>query len=418
MQKSPQARQLLLIAALAIVAYAPALNLPLMEDDYPNIAQSLDFGSQLAPLADPIFRVRATSCWIMSALYRGFHLSPVAWHGASLLLHIANAWLVYFALLMWPRTRTAALWAAGFFAVHEGHQEAVMWFSAVNELLQFLFGGLALLLWMQGRRWIGVSLVCFALALASKESAVVFLGLFVFAMIGHRRMSPSWTLLFYAALAAGAVASVLATRSYSFRFSDGSFSLHAPFGITLPRGLFRLLWVWGFVSGAVVAWRWRESGLGRAALATLGWMAIALLPYSFLTYSTQIPSRQTYLASAGLAALFGLAMARLWDGGAGARKIAVALAIVACVHNVGYLWMRKRPQFLARAQPTEKLIRMAREKGGPILVQCFPLAQITAESALRLGAGLPASDVLWKDDHGRRPAAVFCDMTRDENTQD
>ena len=413
MWKPVHLKQLLVITGLAVLAYAPVVNLPLMEDDYPNVAQALDFGSAAAPLADPIFRVRATSYWMMSALYRGFHLSPLAWHAASLLLHIANAWLLYFALLAWPGTRTAALWAAGFFAIHEGHQEAVMWFSAVNELLQFLFGGLALLFWMYGRRSIAFCLVCFALALLSKESAVVFLLLFGFAMIGRPRMSPSWTLLLYAALAAVAVASVLVTRSYSFRFSDGSFSMHAPFWITWPRGLFRLLWVWGFVAGAVIVWRWRESNC-RAALATLVWMSIGLLPYSFLTYSTQIPSRQTYLASAGLAALFGLAMARLWDGGAGARKIAVALAVIACVHNVGYLWIRKRPQFLARAQPTEKLIRMAREKGGPILVECFPLARITAESALRLGAGMPASDVLWKDGRGRQPAAVFCDMTRDE----
>src|SRR5215472_18877866 len=157
--------QLLLIGVLCVAAYAPALNLPLMEDDYPNIAQALKFGSPAAPLADPIFRLRATSYWAMQGLYRMFRMLPTAYHTASLLLHIANSWLVYLALLAWPQTRRAAIWAAGFFAVHEGHQEAVMWFSAVNELLQFFFGGLALLFWMRGRRWLALSLFCFGMAL-------------------------------------------------------------------------------------------------------------------------------------------------------------------------------------------------------------------------------------------------------------
>jgi hypothetical protein len=402
--------QFLLISALCVAAYAPALNLPLMEDDYPNIAEALKFGSPAAPVADPIFRLRATSYWAMQGLYRMFRMWPAAYHAASLLLHIANSWLVYLALLAWPQTRRAAIWAAGFFAVHEGHQEAVMWFSAINELLQFLFGGLALLFWMRGRRWLALSLFCFAMALISKESAVVFVALFGFGLIGRPKTCPKWTLLMYAGLTALAVASLLATRSYSFRFADGSFSLHAPFWITWPRGFARLMWIWGWVAAAIVAIHGRESKMRNPAFAALAWIAIALLPYSFLTYSTQIPSRQTYLASAGLAALFGLAMERLWQDGGLARKIAAALAVIALLHNVGYLWIRKQPQFIARAQPTEQLIRVAREAGGPIWVQCFPLAPITAEAALRLGVGLSPDEIIESqaEAEARKPKSVFC----------
>ncbi len=412
--KKLQLPQLLLISALCVAAYAPTLNLPLMEDDYPNIAQALKFGSPVAPLADPIFRMRATSYWAMQAVYRTFHMTPVAYHATSLLLHIANTWLIYFALLAWPQTRAAAIWAAGFFAVHEGHQEAVMWFSAINELLQFFFGGLALLLWMRGRRWLALSLICFALALISKESAVVFVALFGLALMGRPRSCPTWTLLLYVALVAFAVASVVATRAYSFRFADGSFSLHAPFWITWPRGFARLMWIWGWVAAAIVGLRWREAKVRQTTIAALAWIAIALLPYSFLTYSTQIPSRQTYLASAGLAALFGFAMARLWQEGGQTRRIAAALALVALLHNVGYIWIRKRAQFIARAQPTEQLIRMARQTGGPIWVQCFPLAPITAEAALRLGAGLPSDEIIWTqaEAEARKPKSAFCYQPR------
>lgn len=285
-----------------------------------------------------------------------------------------------------------------------------MWFSAINELLQFLFGGLALVLWMRGRRWLPLSLPCFALALVSKESAVVFVPLMAFALFGRPRATPPWTLLFYAVLAGLAVASITATRAYSFRFADGSFSLHAPFWITLPRGLARLLWIWGWIAAAILAWRARTLDAIKPALAPLIWMAIALLPYSFLTYSTQIPSRQTYLASAGLAALFGLAMVHLLAQKVRARQFAAALALAALLHNVGYIWLRKRAQFLARAQPTAQLIRAAREKGGPIWVQCFPLAPITAQAALQLGAGLAPEDIVWNQAEAgvRRPATVFC----------
>jgi hypothetical protein len=412
--KKLQLPQLLLMSALCLAAYAPTLNLPLMEDDYPNIAQALKFGSASAPFADPIFRMRATSYWAMRALHGAFDMSPAWYHTASLALHIANTWLIYFALLAWPQTRSAAIWGAGFFAVHEGHQEAVMWFSAINELLQFFFGGLALLLWMRGRRWLALSLICFALALVSKESAVVFVALFGFALMGRAKACPAWTLVLYVGLAALAVASVVATRAYSFRFADGSFSLGAPFWITWPRGFARLMWIWGWVAAAIVAIRWREAKARKATMAALAWIAIALLPYSFLTYSTQIPSRQTYLASAGLAALFGLAMARLWQEGVKARRIAATLALVALLHNVGYIWIRKRAQFIARAQPTEQLIRVARQTGGPIWVQCFPLAPITAEAALRLGAGLPPSEIIWSqpEAEARKPKSAFCYQPR------
>jgi hypothetical protein len=398
-------KNLLLLAALCVFAYAPMLNLPLIEDDYPNIAQAQVFGGYAAPLVNPIFRLRTTSYWAMLWLWRTFHLAPVAYHAASLILHIANTWLLYFACMSWAPTRRAALWAAAFFAIHEGHQEAVMWFSAINELLQFLFGGLALLCWVRGRWWNVAGIAFFGLALLSKESAVVFLALFPLAAPRQWRWIP-----LYAAVAGFALASIAASSSYSFRFSDGSFSLHAPFWVTWPRALARILWIWGLVAAAVAAFRWNDRALRMAALMSFAWMGIALAPYSFLTYSTQIPSRQTYLASAGLAVLFGVALVRLYDEGATARKLATALALVALVHNTGYLWTKKRAQFLERAQPTEQLIQLARDKGGPIWVRCFPRPLLIAQEALQLGAGLPVDDVIVSESDAavRKPAVVFC----------
>ena len=289
-----------------------------------------------------------------------------------------------------------------------------MWFSAINELLQFLFGMAALLCWIkltQGRGWRlqAVGLLLFTLALFSKESAVVVLGLFVLtAPLGEWRRS-AIRLIPYGLLAAVAVASVVATRSYSFRFSDGSFSLHAPFWITWARSYFRLLWIWGLVAAVGVALA-RDRELRRSALVAAAWIGIALLPYSFLTYSTQIPSRQTYLASAGLAMLFGLALSHWWARWAARPRIAFAVAAVVLLHNTGYLWTRKRAQFLERAAPTEQLIALARQTKGPIWVRCFPRTPYLAQEAVRLAAGYDPANLVWTEQDAvrRHPVAEFC----------
>ena len=174
---------------MALLAYAPSLTIPLIADDYPNLSQSLTYGAPGGVgtlLHDAQFRLRATSYWAMYGLWQAAGLTPWVYHTASLLLHIANTWLVFFVAAAWPRMRPAAFWAAAFFAVHEGHQEAVMWFSAINELLMFLFGMASLWCWRSAPdsarpAWLkelaGVAL--FALALLSKESAIFLLPLFV-----------------------------------------------------------------------------------------------------------------------------------------------------------------------------------------------------------------------------------------------
>jgi hypothetical protein len=357
---------------------------------------------------DGISRSRATSYWVFFAVWRAANLNPVVYHAVSLLLHIVNTWLVFWIAMAWPPMRPAALGAAAFFAVHEGHQEAVMWFSAINELLMFAFGAAALLCWMlAGRRerrgWLQFAgVVLFALALLSKESAVIFLPLFLLTEPVLSESFKAWRralvrLIPYAVLAAVAVASVVSTRAYSFRFSDGSFSLHAPFWITWPRSYFRLLWIWGFIAGAVLLWRKQ-----RVPALPLIWIGVALVPYSFLTYSTEIPSRQVYLASVGLALLFGLAVAqrprRSW--------VAAAIALM-LIHNVAYLWIKKRGQFLERAAPTEQLIELARRTDGLIRVRCFPRSMSIAEEAVRLAIA-PPEKVLWSEASEHPPAADFC----------
>jgi hypothetical protein len=396
-------RPLFVLAALAllcVVAYGPLLSLPLIEDDYPSLAQAQVLGGphQLADLAhNAVFRVRATSVWSMYWLWQAFHLKPAAYHAFSLLLHVLNTWLVYAIVAAWTRTRAPAFWAAGFFAVQEGHQEAVMWFTAINELWMFVFGAAALWWGIQrGHRIAGP--ILFFLALISKESAIIFLPLYWLVEPNWRKLIP------YAVIGAAVTGSIFLFRDASFRFSDGSFSLHAPFWLTWPRGVGRVLWIWGWIA-AVILW-WRGSGEQRRyALRGAAWIAIALIPYIFLTYSSNIPSRQTYLATVGLSVLVGLAVATIER-----REAQVALVALMLIHNVGYLWTKKRAQFAQRAEPTERLIRLAKETEGPIWVRCFPRTDWIAKEAVHLGAGKPESILVWSPEEARAADAhtVFC----------
>jgi len=404
--------------ALCCATYAATLNVPLFEDEYPTLTLASQYGApdELGALYhNPVYRTRATTYWVMSAVARISGLAPIGFRLASLLFHVLATWLVYALARMWPPMRAGAFWAAMLFAVAEGHQEAVVWFAGFTEPAMLVFGLAAMLCWLRaaggvrGWLWNTLGVAAFGLALVSKETAPILLPLFLLATPRTDWRRALMRLIPYALLAAVVAASILAQHGESFRFSDGSFSLHAPFWITWPRGMGRLLWVWGWLALAAVAWT-RKRDLWRAAVLALEWCAIALAPYSFLIYSTQIPSRQTYVASVGLALLFGLAVAHLETVPRINHKLLVAVVIVALAQNIGVVWFRKRRQFLERAEPTQQLIRIARQYGGPIWVQCFPRNHWIAEEAVFWGAGLPPGSLVWtaEEARDRHVRAVFC----------
>lgn len=379
------------LALLCILAYLPTLRQPLLEDDYPNLAQAQTYGNpaDLHILAGSVFRLRATSQWLMYAMYRDFGVDPLPYYLLTIALHILCTWLVY-ALGFWPRIGyVVSAWAAGFFAVYEGHQEAVMWFSACNELLQFLFGVGAFVCWLHflfGRRRAAAytaALAVFVLALLSKESAPVLAALFVLPLFDCKQPRRALVALApFCALAAAAALSVYLSRDNSFRFQDGSFSLQAPFWRTGPVNFARLFWPWGLVALLLAR---------RHAIPGLAWAAIGLLPYIFLTYSAHIPSRQFYLASAGLALVVGAAIAHL----RARRAVIAAVCALVVAENVGYLWIKKRRQFLERAEPTQQLIVYAKRTTGPVVIRCFPRNHFIAEEAVHLGAG--KQNVIWNE---------------------
>jgi tetratricopeptide (TPR) repeat protein len=102
--------------------------------------------------------------------------SPVGYHLINIFLHAGATWLLYVLLLELlgsaPEGAAVAFAAALLYAVHPIHTEAVAWVVGRAELLAagFLFAGWILHL----RDRPTASLACFAAAMLSKESAVVF----------------------------------------------------------------------------------------------------------------------------------------------------------------------------------------------------------------------------------------------------
>jgi hypothetical protein len=253
------------------------------------------------------------------------------------------------------------------------------------------------------------------------------------------------------------VIAIFMASSHSFRFQDRSFVLSAPFWVTWTKSYGRMLWFWGLLAaismflwsrsdrnerrpetkiedrgsriegGSIHARRFfildlRSSIFGpRSSIFDLRssiflsfiWMGIGFIPYMFVDYMHRIPSRQTYLASAGLSWLVGAAIVVMKERYAKNYKWApTVILLLILLSNIVYLWTKKRQQFLERAQPTERLLALARSVDGPIFVKCFPppMAPLHAEAALKLILNKPADALIWSEEEARKrpPAATFC----------
>lgn len=391
--------QFALIAALCVAAYFPFLSLPLISDDYLQIELGRRYGpvSGWSALAiDPLYRCRATSILVSYWTERVLGADPVVLNLSSLLVHFLNCLLV-FAAGSWKRIGySLSFVAACVFAMYQRPQEAVVWYAALPELLVFFFVMSALIAWMRfavegGWRWYALSGAAFLLALLSKESAVVFgplaLAIGLVERLNWRRLATT--------LAPFAVASVSyyfaahAQREEHLHFNDGTFSLAAPFLLVIMKSLTRMYWIWGFAAAAYMLYLNRRENWRWIAAATI-WMAIALLPYSFLTYQDSVPSRHTYLASVGWVLLVALAFKALPK-----RRTAAVAAAAFAFYQIGYLWFYKYPQYVERAEPTERLIQEAVKHRGPIKLDCFPYGREVALRALEirtLGAAWLAED--------------------------
>jgi tetratricopeptide (TPR) repeat protein len=170
------------LAAVTILVYRPAWHGGFLWDDDVYITGnelltapdglrriwfSLDSPSQYFPLVYTTFRVEH-SVW---------GLNPTGYHWINLLLHVANALLVWAVL---ARLKVPGAWLAGaVFALHPVQVESVAWITERKNVLMGFFFLLTLLAWIAfvndatKRRWLfyGLALILYALALSAKTTA-------------------------------------------------------------------------------------------------------------------------------------------------------------------------------------------------------------------------------------------------------
>jgi protein O-mannosyl-transferase len=148
----------------AYVTENPLLTAP---DGMKRIWFSMDSPSQYFPLTYTMFR-----------LERPFWgLNPAGYHLFNILLHAANAWLVWRLL---KRLGVPGAWlAAALFALHPVQVESVAWITERKNLLSLFFFLLAWRAWIEFVderpgpvwRWYGLSLLFYVLALFAKTTA-------------------------------------------------------------------------------------------------------------------------------------------------------------------------------------------------------------------------------------------------------
>ncbi|MBZ5661490.1 MAG: tetratricopeptide repeat protein [Acidobacteriia bacterium] len=110
--------------------------------------------------------------------YAVFGVRPLGWHVTAILLHLAVTWLVYVTICRMTGKARLAWLTALVFGTHPIHHEVVAWVSGTTESLfaaSFLLAFLAYLRSREGasKTWMFASYGCYALALLSKETAIV-----------------------------------------------------------------------------------------------------------------------------------------------------------------------------------------------------------------------------------------------------
>jgi hypothetical protein len=387
-------RLLPLLAVLAFIAYLPVLSFPFISNSFVDIPLAIGYGSWhgLAALfANPAFHFRLSYIFANAWIAKLFGFTPQPFYIASIVFHILCVCLVW-GTGTWRKIGwKASTWAAGFFAVYEGHQEAVMWLAGWPEMFLVLFGGscfLCWVLWLQGgRRWLyALACVLFVAALFSKESAYMFAALLALPLVAERDLRSRGIrgIIPFVIAAAAYIASIAMGLRTNPRFQDGAFVLSAKMPWHLLSSFGHMLFVWGLLALAfLLIVRARDTW--RMATISLAWMLIALAPYSFLTALKSVSSRQTYVASIGLAWLVGIALTKLEERFSVRPAIAVACIVV--VVNIGILWTKKRRQYIERAQPTELLIQAVPKARGEIHLSCFPYSPVIAGAAVEYAHG-------------------------------
>jgi tetratricopeptide (TPR) repeat protein len=280
-----------------------------------------------------------TTFWLQRHLWE---LNPLPYHAVNIVLHAANATLIY---LLLRRLNIRGAWvAAALWAIHPVNVESVAWVTELKNVQSglFFFGSLLCFLRFEhnkGRSSFALALASFAAALLSKPSAVVLpfvLLLLAWWQRGRlyksdlRRAAP-----FFALSAAMSLLTIVEQRGQVDRgVHDWSLTLTERL-IVASKALWfyaaKVLWpvnlsfiyyrwpidadslgslipLFGIASVGAILWRFRRHLWAQGSSLGLGYYAIALLPILgffdiyFFRYSF-VADHFQYLASLGIVGL-------------------------------------------------------------------------------------------------------------------
>ncbi len=392
------------LAALAIALYAPFVSGYWLTDDFAHIdrlERATFSGVFVSPDAFGFYRPIPQFSLLLDL--RLFGERPWVFRLTNLLLHLAvvcAAWLV--ATMVLASRRGAFLATLGFVLTPKAHPVAVLWPAARAELLMALFSLLTVAFWIRwdrsgGRRWLTAACVTYALALMSKETAVL-LPLLLLVVPAPQRLTAR-RLSAVSVMIASAVA-LLVVRSLAGAMTLGSGDAH--YGMTTPvsrwirnaRNYFwralpsplALLLLTG-VPSLLARSRERvhraDAAIGPLAILAVAWFATFILPTLPIAGRSEL---YVYLPGFGMCLLVGGLLARVWQE---AGRTVLACLVVYVLGAGGYLATRslsvhRDARFSAMLVDTlARHERIRRHSGAVVLVP----ADTVTEELLRGSVG-------------------------------
>lgn len=384
---------LFMVLCAAYISYAATTSFDFAYDDFPQIVenpriQSAHFLPQyftsqvwahLPGQPENLYRP-AYLTWLLFN-FSAFGTSPGGWHFLNLLVHLLMSLLVYMlGRRLMPESPLAALISAAVFALHPIHVEAVAWISGGTECLMSLFFTGSFLCYLTYRRsrhgisWLAASLLLFAAAVLTKETAVVLPGIIAcYELLLSRRpdseaqsrqrqlLSLAMTLSGYAILA-GLYFIVRAhvLHGFAHRISDVPFStslltlpwvlyfylsqLIAPLGlgpfydVHYAAGFslqFLLVPVLVLCALAFGLWQWSKKSQTKMALFLLAWLMLTLLPalavFMIMSRYENVHDRYLYLPSVGFALLLGFVFSKILECARHTGREKILGAVTACL---------------------------------------------------------------------------------------
>jgi 4-amino-4-deoxy-L-arabinose transferase-like glycosyltransferase len=384
---------LFLVLCAGYISYAATTGFDFAYDDFPQIVenpriQSAHFLPQyfttqvwahLPGQPENLYRP-AYLVWLLFN-FSVFGASPAGWHFLNLLMNMLMTLLVYrLGRRLMPESPLSALIAAAVFALHPIHVEAVAWVSGGTECLMSLFFTGSFLCYLAYRRhnngiwWLAASLLLFAAAVLTKETAIVLpgiVGCYELLLARGTAAEPQprqrQLLSLAGAMSGYAVLAVLyfavraqALHGFAHRISDVPFStslLTSPWALyfylsqlVVPLGLgpfYDVHYASGFslqflllpllVLSALVLglWHWSRKSGTKLPLFLFSWLLLTLLPalavFTIMSRYESVHDRYLYLPSVAFALLLGFAFSKILDGERQAARRKMFGAIAACL---------------------------------------------------------------------------------------